>query len=124
MKNKKTILIVATSVGLLIGAYFIIKGVKKNKEDKNNNPIVPPSNTTKPNVITPNRTTPTNSTSNISKRAVVIDGVNIRQSPSTSSAVIRIATKGETFTILEQSGTWYRVAQGWITAKPEFVKTI
>lgn len=119
MKKKQTILVVGISIGLLVGTYFIIKGLKTKKQDS-----VPPSgknnNTSNTKVSGGNAST----NSNVNKKAIVIDGVNVRVSPSTSSSVKRVATKGETFTILEQSGTWYRISEGWITAKPEFVRTV
>lgn len=120
MKNKKTYIVIAAIVGLSIGAYFVFKGIKKKKENIEDNDSQTGS-TGVGNIGNTNTGKPPTSTGN--KRAIVIDGVNVRVSPSTNGKIIRIAKKGESFTILDKSGTWYKISEGWITAKPEFVRT-
>lgn len=44
--------------------------------------------------------------------AEVVWGVNMRTAPSTSASVIRMLKKGEQITVLEESGSWYKISDG------------
>lgn len=63
-------------------------------------------------------------------KAKVIWGVNLRTSPSTSASIIRQLPKGETVTILEESGSlWYKVQDsanqtGYISASSKYTQAI
>ncbi|MFB5269724.1 C40 family peptidase [Paenibacillus enshidis] len=63
-------------------------------------------------------------------KAEVIWGVNLRTSPSTSASTIRQLPKGETVTILEESGSeWYKVQDadnrtGYISSSSKYTQAI
>jgi cell wall-associated NlpC family hydrolase len=63
-------------------------------------------------------------------KAKVIWGVNLRTSPSTSASIIRQLPKGETITILEESGSlWYKVQDsanqtGYISSSTKYTEAI
>ncbi|MFM9278838.1 C40 family peptidase [Paenibacillus jiagnxiensis] len=63
-------------------------------------------------------------------KAEVIWGVNLRTSPSTSASIIRQLPKGETVTILEESGSaWYKVQDsanqtGYISSSSKYTQAV
>lgn len=65
-----------------------------------------------------------------SSKAKVIWGVNLRTSPSTSAKIIRQLPKGETITIISQSGSaWYKVQDsakrtGYISSSSKYTQAI
>lgn len=60
----------------------------------------------------------------------VIWGVNMRTSPSSSASVVRMVGKGETITVLQQSGSaWYKVKDssnrtGYISSSSKYTKAV
>ncbi|MEK3827347.1 C40 family peptidase [Paenibacillus sp. FSL K6-1558] len=60
----------------------------------------------------------------------VIWGVNLRTSPTSSGKVIRMVSKGETLTVLEQSGSdWYKIKDasnrtGYISSSSKYTQAI
>lgn len=60
----------------------------------------------------------------------VIWGVNLRTSPASSGKVIRMVSKGETLTVLEQSGSdWYKIKDasnrtGYISSSSKYTQAI
>lgn len=63
-------------------------------------------------------------------KAQVIWGVNLRISPTTSAKVIRMVSKGETVTVLEQSGSdWYKIKDsanrtGYISSSSKYTQPV
>ncbi|PZT57307.1 C40 family peptidase [Paenibacillus silvae] len=63
-------------------------------------------------------------------KAEVIWGVNLRTSPTTSAKVIRMVSKGETVTVLEQSGSdWYKIKDsanrtGYISSSSKYTQPV
>ncbi|MNW29794.1 putative endopeptidase YafL precursor [compost metagenome] len=66
----------------------------------------------------------------VSSKAKVIWGVNLRTSPSTSANIVRQLPKGETITIISQSGSaWYKVQDsanrtGYISSSSKYTQAI
>ena len=60
----------------------------------------------------------------------VIWGVNLRTSPTSSAKVIRMVSKGETLTVLEQSGSeWYKIKDsanrtGYISSSSKYTQVV
>jgi len=60
----------------------------------------------------------------------VVWGVNMRTSPSASASVVRMVAKGETVTVLQQSGSaWYKVKDssnrtGYISSSSKYTKAV
>jgi cell wall-associated NlpC family hydrolase len=59
--------------------------------------------------------------------AEVIWGVNMRSGPSTSASVIRMLKKGEQVSVLEQSGSWYKISDssgktGYISSSAKYTE--
>lgn len=60
----------------------------------------------------------------------VIWGVNLRTTPTSSGKVIRMVSKGETLTVLEQSGSdWYKIKDssnrtGYISSSSKYTQTV
>lgn len=63
-------------------------------------------------------------------KAEVIWGVNLRTSPTTSAKVVRMVSKGETVTVLEQSGSdWYKIKDsanrtGYISSSSKYTQLV
>ncbi|MHA6483007.1 C40 family peptidase [Paenibacillus sp. strain BS8-2] len=64
---------------------------------------------------------------NAATSAEVIWGVNMRTAPSSSASVIRMLKKGEQISVLEQTGSWYKVSDssgktGYISASTKYTE--
>lgn len=58
---------------------------------------------------------------------VLIEGLNFRQKPDSTSTTIRGFKKGEKVTIIKTEGDWYQVKDskgvtGWVTSKSQYIK--
>lgn len=58
---------------------------------------------------------------------VLIEGLNFRKAPDSTSATLRGLKKGEKLIIVGSKDEWYHVkdstgATGWVTAKPQYVQ--
>ena len=63
------------------------------------------------------------------KATVLIDGLNLRQSPQVTAVSIRGLKKGQTVVVLNTSGSWMQVRDadgttGWVTDNPQYIKVL
>ena len=63
------------------------------------------------------------------KATVLIDGLNLRQSPAVTAVSIRGLKKGQTVVVLNTNGSWMQVRDtdgttGWVTGDSQYIKVL
>lgn len=75
-------------------------------------------------------TTPASAATVDNTKVKVIWGVNLRTSPASSAKIVRMVAKGETVTVLQQSGSdWYKIKDsgnrtGYISASSKYTQAV